>query len=62
MITVTKTSCPVCGKEVDTGSRFNSYYRGTPRYFCSVEDKLLFDRDPGTYIEKAKETAAAKRE
>lgn len=58
MLTVTKTACPVCGKEVDTASKFNTYYMSVPRYFCSVEHKLRFDRDPRTFASKTKETAA----
>jgi Cu+-exporting ATPase len=54
MITVQKVIDPVCGREVDTSSRFNSYYMGHPYYFCSVEDKLAFDKEPRKYLMKNK--------
>jgi YHS domain-containing protein len=52
MITVTKTKDPVCGREVGTDSKFNSYYMGKVYYFCSVEDKLRFDRGPRDYLNR----------
>jgi len=42
---------PVCGMEVDLKiSKFKSEYHGKTYYFCSKEDKEMFDKMPRGYV------------
>ena len=40
---------PVCGMEVEEGSKFRSSYKGKTYYFCSASCKQNFDREPEKY-------------
>ena len=41
---------PVCGMEVDPKSAAHkSNYQGQTYYFCSLEDKKAFDKEPQRY-------------
>jgi Cu+-exporting ATPase len=44
---------PVCGMFVDPKTSPKSEFEGTTYYFCSLEDKALFDKDPGSYASQA---------
>jgi YHS domain-containing protein len=42
---------PVCGMEVDPKTATNkSNYQGKTYYFCSLEDKKAFDKEPQKYV------------
>ncbi len=42
---------PVCGMEVDPKIATNkSNYQGKTYYFCSLEDKKAFDKEPQKYV------------
>jgi len=42
---------PVCGMEVDPKSATHkSNYQGQTYYFCSLEDKKAFDKEPQRYV------------
>jgi len=42
---------PVCGMDVDPKkAAAQSNYQGQMIYFCAVECKEKFDRDPGRYV------------
>ncbi len=42
---------PVCGMEVNPkAAAGTSIYQGKTYYFCSVEDKQAFDKEPQRYI------------
>jgi len=44
---------PVCGMEVTyETAQARSEYDGQTYYFCSIDCKETFDREPETYIEK----------
>jgi membrane fusion protein, copper/silver efflux system len=47
---------PVCGMEVDEArakaTRKTSVYHGTTYYFCAMECKEQFDKNPGNYVKK----------
>ena len=46
-----KAKDPVCGMEVSMKSAAGeSTYKGKTYYFCSVEDKQKFDREPAKYV------------
>jgi YHS domain-containing protein/putative intracellular protease/amidase len=38
--------CPVCGMEVEKVEKLRSDYKGKAYYFCMVDHKQLFDKDP----------------
>ena len=44
---------PVCGMFVDPKTSPKSEFEGTTYYFCSLEDKAKFDKDPGSYASQA---------
>lgn len=44
---------PVCGMFVDPKTAPKSEFEGTTFYFCSLEDKATFDKDPGSYASQA---------
>ena len=44
---------PVCGMFVDPKTAPKSVWEGETFYFCSLEDKALFDKDPGSYASQA---------
>jgi YHS domain-containing protein len=44
---------PVCGMFVDPKTAPKSEWEGQTFYFCSLEDKALFDKDPGSYASQA---------
>jgi Cu+-exporting ATPase len=44
---------PVCGMFVDPKTAPKSEWEGKTFYFCSLEDKALFDKDPGAYASQA---------
>ncbi len=42
---------PVCGMTIDEKTaRFNSEYKGKRYYFCSLECKTSFDKNPERYL------------
>ncbi len=42
---------PVCGMEVEPKTAIaKSTYQGKTYYFCSMEDKQAFDKEPQRYI------------
>jgi Cu+-exporting ATPase len=44
---------PVCGMDVTyENAQARSEYNGQTYYFCSIECKESFDREPEAYIEK----------
>lgn len=44
---------PVCGMFVDPKTAPKSTFEGQTFYFCSLEDKAKFDKDPGSYASQA---------
>jgi P-type Cu+ transporter len=50
---------PVCGMEVtpETAAA-TSEYKGRTYYFCSVEDKETFDKNPENYVQPEQEPPA----
>ena len=44
---------PVCGMFVDPKTSPKSDFEGQTFYFCSLEDKAKFDKDPGNYASQA---------
>ena len=44
---------PVCGMFVDPKTAPKSEFEGQTFYFCSLEDKARFDKDPGSYASQA---------
>ena len=44
---------PVCGMFVDPKTAPKSDFEGQTFYFCSLEDKATFDKDPGNYASQA---------
>jgi len=44
---------PVCGMFVDPKTAPKSDFEGQTYYFCSLEDKAKFDKDPGNYASQA---------
>ena len=40
----------VCGMKVDPKTAPSSTYQGKKYYFCCLEDKAEFDRDPAKYV------------
>jgi YHS domain-containing protein len=44
---------PVCGMFVDPKTAPKSVFEGQTFYFCSLEDKAKFDKDPGSYASQA---------
>jgi YHS domain-containing protein len=44
---------PVCGMFVDPKTAPKSEFEGQTFYFCSLEDKAKFDKDPGSYASQA---------
>jgi YHS domain-containing protein len=44
---------PVCGMFVDPKTSPKSEFEGQTFYFCSLEDKAAFDKDPGSYASQA---------
>lgn len=50
---------PVCAMKVTPATaEGKSEYKGEDYYFCSVECKIAFDRDPERYIEQREEIPA----
>lgn len=42
---------PVCGMEVDPKTATaKSTYQGKTYYFCSIDDKKVFDKEPQKYV------------
>jgi Cu+-exporting ATPase len=44
---------PVCGMFVDPKTASKSEFDGKTFYFCSLEDKATFDKDPGSFASQA---------
>jgi P-type Cu+ transporter len=44
---------PVCGMFVDPKTAPKSQFEDHTFYFCSLEDKAKFDKDPGSYASQA---------
>src|SRR6058998_809619 len=42
--------CPVCGMDVDPKTAPTSVFKGTTYYFCSDDDKKMFDAGPEKYV------------
>ena len=52
---------PVCNEEVDPDEAAGkSVFNGKTYYFCTSEDKRLFDKDPEKYIKPVKAKAKAR--
>ncbi|HYO16248.1 MAG TPA: YHS domain-containing protein [Thermoanaerobaculia bacterium] len=48
-----KVADPVCGMEVDPATAAaQATYAGKTYYFCTKEEKELFEKDPGKYVKK----------
>lgn len=43
---------PVCGMEVDSNTAEKYEYQGKTYYFCSMDCKQSFQKDPQKYIQK----------
>jgi YHS domain-containing protein len=43
---------PVCGMTVDPKTSEKTDYKGKSYYFCSMEDKKEFDKNPDKYLAK----------
>ncbi len=49
---------PVCGMEVDPKTAAGtSNYQGKTYYFCSLEDKQAFDKEPQRYIKPQEQSS-----
>jgi putative intracellular protease/amidase len=48
--------CPVCGMDVDPKTAPKSVYKGTTYYFCSDDDKKVFDAAPDKFATADKKT------
>src|SRR5437899_3600075 len=42
--------CPVCGMDVDPASAPKSVFKGNTYYFCSDDDKKIFDAAPDKFV------------
>jgi putative intracellular protease/amidase/YHS domain-containing protein len=42
--------CPVCGMDVDQATAPKSVYKGETYYFCTVDDKEIFDATPDKFV------------
>ena len=42
----------VCGMKVDPKTSPSSTYEGKKYYFCCLEDKAEFDKNPGKFVQK----------
>lgn len=50
---------PVCGMDVDPKTATaKSNYQGKTYYFCSVEDKQAFDKEPQKYVKPAQQSSS----
>jgi YHS domain-containing protein len=48
-----KVADPVCGMEIDPATApAQATYAGKTYYFCTKEEKELFEKDPGKYVKK----------
>ena len=48
-----KVADPVCGMEVDPATApAQATYAGKTYYFCTLEEKEQFEKDPGKYVRK----------
>lgn len=48
-----KVTDPVCGMEIDSATAAaKSVYAGKTYYFCTKDEKALFDKDPEKYVKK----------
>ena len=43
--------CPVCGMDVDPATAPRSVFKGKTYYFCSDDDKKIFDAAPDKFVE-----------
>jgi len=41
---------PVCGMEVDETSSYKTMYKGKVYYFCCINCKKAFEKDPEKYL------------
>jgi P-type Cu+ transporter len=49
------TKCPTCGMEVDEkNAAAKPDYKGETYYFCSSNCKVAFDKNPQSFVDKAK--------
>jgi YHS domain-containing protein len=49
---------PVCGMDVDPKTAIaKSNYQGMVYYFCGMEDKKSFDKEPQRYIKPQKQSS-----
>ena len=51
---------PVCGMMVDPAASPKSEYKGKSYYFCSLDDKKEFDKNPTTFIKADKKDTTKK--
>ena len=53
-----KVKDPVCGMVIDDkDAKAKSNYKGTTYYFCTIECKERFDRNPAEYVSEGAPTA-----
>lgn len=45
---------PVCGMTVDTKTADKTAYKGKTYYFCSLDEKKEFEKDPTKYVKAEK--------
>ena len=50
--------CPVCGMDVDVKTSPKSVYKGTTYYFCSDDDKKIFDSAPDKFVSAPEQKVA----
>ena len=46
---------PVCGMKVDPKTAPSAAYQGQTYYFCSAEEKAQFEKDPASFLRKARQ-------
>ena len=46
--------CPVCGMDVDVATAPKSVFKGKTYYFCSDDDKKIFDSAPDKFVDADK--------
>jgi YHS domain-containing protein len=46
--------CPVCGMDVDPATAPKSVFKGKTYYFCSDDDKKIFDAAPDKFADAGK--------
>jgi YHS domain-containing protein len=47
-----KVKDPICGMMVDPKTSEKASYEGKTYYFCSRDERVLFEKDPAKYVKK----------